>query len=122
MKKFLVTFAAAAMPVAAQCVMCFRTAAAQQAERTRVLNLGIIILMIPPLMILTGVTSFCSASASAVEILSTTSMPTSVMRDFLLSQMAFIEPPSTSIFCRITGSCGRLFGSICTTTRIRENV
>jgi hypothetical protein len=36
----------------AQCVMCFRTAAAQQAERSRVLNQGIIVLLIPPLIIL----------------------------------------------------------------------
>ena len=41
--------------VAAQCVMCFRTAAAQQAERSRVLNSGIIILLIPPLLILAGI-------------------------------------------------------------------
>ena len=40
--------------VAAQCVMCFRTAAAQQAERSRVLNSGIIILLVPPLLILAG--------------------------------------------------------------------
>jgi hypothetical protein len=39
---------------AAQCVMCFRTAAAQQAERSRVLNSGIVILLIPPLLILAG--------------------------------------------------------------------
>lgn len=36
-----------------QCVMCFRTAAAQQLERARVLNQGIYVLMIPPLCILT---------------------------------------------------------------------
>jgi hypothetical protein len=39
-------------PLLAQCVMCFRTAAAQQAERSRVLNSGILILLIPPLLIL----------------------------------------------------------------------
>jgi hypothetical protein len=39
---------------AAQCVMCYRTAAAQQAERSRVLNHGIIILLIPPVLILAG--------------------------------------------------------------------
>jgi hypothetical protein len=38
----------------AQCVMCFRTAAAQQSERARVLNAGIIIMLIPPLLILGG--------------------------------------------------------------------
>jgi len=35
----------------AQCVMCFRTAAAQQMERAKVLNFGIIIMMIPPIVI-----------------------------------------------------------------------
>jgi hypothetical protein len=36
----------------AQCVMCYRTAAAQQLERARVLNSGIIILLIPPVLVL----------------------------------------------------------------------
>jgi hypothetical protein len=56
MKKLVTTFLVAAGPLAAQCVMCFRTAAAQQAERARILNLGIIILLIPPVLILSG---FC---------------------------------------------------------------
>jgi hypothetical protein len=38
----------------AQCVMCFRTAAAQQAERSRVMNHGILVLLIPPLVIFFG--------------------------------------------------------------------
>jgi hypothetical protein len=38
----------------AQCVMCYRTAAAQQLERSRVLNQGILVLLIPPLLILAG--------------------------------------------------------------------
>lgn len=38
----------------AQCVMCYRTAAAQQIERSRVLNLGILILLIPPVLVLAG--------------------------------------------------------------------
>ncbi len=42
------------MLLLAQCVMCFRTAAAQQWERSRVLNQGILILLIPPLLILAG--------------------------------------------------------------------
>jgi hypothetical protein len=41
--------------LAAQCVMCFRTAAAQQAERSRVLNSGIVILLIPPMIVLGGI-------------------------------------------------------------------
>jgi hypothetical protein len=39
----------------AQCVMCYRTAAAQQGERARVLNSGILILLVPPLLVLSGV-------------------------------------------------------------------
>ena len=39
--------------IAAQCVMCYRNAAAQQLERSRVLNSGILILLVPPLVILT---------------------------------------------------------------------
>lgn len=35
----------------AQCVMCFRTAAAQQSERAHVLNSGIAILLLPPLAV-----------------------------------------------------------------------
>jgi len=42
-------------PVLAQCVMCYRTAAAQQLERSRVLNSGILILLVPPLLVLTGI-------------------------------------------------------------------
>jgi hypothetical protein len=38
--------------IAAQCVMCFRTAAAQQLERSRVMNSGILILLIPPILVL----------------------------------------------------------------------
>ncbi len=34
----------------AQCVMCARTAAAQNLERAAVLNQGILILLIPPLV------------------------------------------------------------------------
>jgi hypothetical protein len=37
-----------------QCVMCFRTASAQQLERARILNEGIMILGIPPLLILSA--------------------------------------------------------------------
>ena len=42
-------------PLIAQCVMCFRTASAQQAERAKVLNTGIIILLIPPMLVIGGV-------------------------------------------------------------------
>ena len=42
-------------PVVAQCVMCYRTAAAQQLERSRVLNSGILILLVPPVLVLAGI-------------------------------------------------------------------
>jgi hypothetical protein len=45
----------AGVPLSAQCVMCGRTAAAQQQERARVLNRGILVLGIPPMAILTGI-------------------------------------------------------------------
>lgn len=41
--------------VIAQCVMCYRTAAAQQWARSRVLNSGIIILLVPPILVLAGI-------------------------------------------------------------------
>jgi hypothetical protein len=41
-------------PAPAQCVMCYRTAHAQQAERARVLNSGIFVLGIPPFLMLAG--------------------------------------------------------------------
>jgi hypothetical protein len=37
-----------------QCVMCNRTAAAQNLARSGVLNTGIIVLLVPPLLILSG--------------------------------------------------------------------
>jgi hypothetical protein len=38
----------------AQCVMCFRTAKAQNAARSRVMNLGILVLGVPPFLMLGG--------------------------------------------------------------------
>jgi hypothetical protein len=38
----------------AQCVMCFRTAAAQNAARAHLLNIGIVLLGLPPFAILAG--------------------------------------------------------------------
>jgi hypothetical protein len=37
-----------------QCVMCFRTASAQNAARARLLNMGILLLGVPPFLILAG--------------------------------------------------------------------
>ena len=41
---------------AAQCVQCFRTASAQQAERAHVLNMGVLIMLIPAFLLLAGFT------------------------------------------------------------------
>ena len=50
--------AALALPAGAQCVMCYRTAAAQNAARSRVMNLGIVLLGAPPFLILAGFVGF----------------------------------------------------------------
>ena len=47
-----------ALPAGAQCVMCYRTAHAQQSARSRVLNSGILILGAPPFLILAGFVAF----------------------------------------------------------------
>jgi hypothetical protein len=53
--------------MAAQCVMCYRTAAAQQAERSRVLNSAIVILLIPPIVVL-GLILFLAFRKSGVKL------------------------------------------------------
>ena len=61
MKKWLAVAAlssALALPSAAQCVMCYRTAHAQNAARSRVLDWGILILGAPPTLILGGFIAF----------------------------------------------------------------
>ena len=61
MKRLLTSAAlwtALALPAAAQCVMCYRTAHAQQEARTHVLNYGILILGVPPFLILAGFVAF----------------------------------------------------------------
>jgi hypothetical protein len=52
----LALVAALALPLQAQCVMCYRTSHAQNAARSHVLNAGILVLGAPPFLILTG---FC---------------------------------------------------------------
>ena len=42
----------------AQCVMCYRTAHAQQGARSHVLNAGILVLGAPPFLILAGFVAF----------------------------------------------------------------
>ena len=54
----IVLAAALSLPASAQCVMCFRTAQAQQAARARVLNVGILVLGAPPFLILAGFVAF----------------------------------------------------------------
>jgi len=51
-------FTALSLPVGAQCVMCYRTAHAQNAARSRVLNMGILLLGAPPFLILAGFVAF----------------------------------------------------------------
>ncbi len=41
-------------PAAAQCVMCARTAAAQNAERIKALQLGILVILLPVVSIFGG--------------------------------------------------------------------
>jgi hypothetical protein len=61
MKKLLATaalFTTLSLPAGAQCVMCYRTAHAQNQARARVLDLGILILGAPPFLILAGFVAF----------------------------------------------------------------
>ena len=54
MKRLLPLLALSISAASAQCVMCFRTAAAQQVERAHVMNIGIGIMLVPPVLILAG--------------------------------------------------------------------
>ena len=54
MKRLLAAAQLAALPALAQCVMCFRTAEAQQHARAEVLNMGVLLLGVPPFLILAG--------------------------------------------------------------------
>jgi len=61
MKRLLLVpmlFGALSLPAGAQCVMCFRTAAAQNNARSMVMDKGIIILGAPPFLILAGFVAF----------------------------------------------------------------
>jgi len=57
MRKLLLLMALS-LPIQAQCVMCYRTAHAQQSARARVLNAGILVLGVPPFLILAGFVAF----------------------------------------------------------------
>ena len=50
----IILLAALTLPASAQCVMCYRTAHAQNQARARVLDAGIVILGVPPFLILAG--------------------------------------------------------------------
>ena len=68
MRRLLATgalYAALAAPVPAQCVMCYRTAAAQNRARSHVMNLGILLLGAPPFLILAGFIAFVFARDKA---------------------------------------------------------
>jgi len=56
--KRLLLIAAFSLPLSAQCVMCYRTAHAQNQARARVLDAGIVILGAPPFLILAGFIAF----------------------------------------------------------------
>ena len=61
MRKLLPTallLTALTLPAGAQCVMCYRTAHAQNEARSHVLNMGILILGAPPFLILAGFIAF----------------------------------------------------------------
>ena len=61
MKRLLlipVLAAALSLPAGAQCVMCYRTAHAQNEARSHVMNLGILLLGAPPFLILAGFVAF----------------------------------------------------------------
>lgn len=54
----MLLIAALALPLSGQCVMCYRTAHAQNEARSRVLNTGILLLGAPPFVILAGFIAF----------------------------------------------------------------
>ena len=50
--------AALSLPAPAQCVMCYLSAKSQNSARARVMDLGILVLGIPPALILAGFVAF----------------------------------------------------------------
>jgi hypothetical protein len=59
MKRLLAILLLTASLSSAQCVMCYRTAAAQNSARSQVMNMGIFILGVPPFVILGGFLLLC---------------------------------------------------------------
>ncbi len=58
MRRMLILGVMGAGLAGGQCMMCYRTAHAQQDARSRVLNAGILILGAPPFLILAGFVAF----------------------------------------------------------------
>ena len=51
-RRLIVLLPASAGLAYGQCAMCFRNAAAQQAARAQLFNLGILVMLVPPLAVL----------------------------------------------------------------------
>ncbi len=60
-------FWAASAPVLAQCAMCYATAASQSDKGIQALNLGIIVLLIPPVTIMSGILLYAFRCRNAQE-------------------------------------------------------
>lgn len=58
MRRLLLAAALTVSAASAQCVMCYRTAHAQNEARSHVMNSGILILGAPPFLILAGFIAF----------------------------------------------------------------
>ena len=58
---------AASAPALAQCAMCYATAAAQGAKGIQALNLGIIVLLIPPVTMMGGILLYAFRYRNAQE-------------------------------------------------------
>jgi len=54
MKRVVLALALTAVQSWGQCVMCYRTAAAQNAARAHLMNMGILLLGLPPFCLLGG--------------------------------------------------------------------
>lgn len=65
MKRLLTVAVLSAGLASAQCVMCYRTAHAQNNARANVLDMGIVILGAPPFLILAGFIAFVFAKDKA---------------------------------------------------------
>ncbi len=60
-------FWAASAPVLAQCAMCYATAASQSDKGIQALNLGLIVLLIPPVTMMGGILLYAFRCRNAQE-------------------------------------------------------